>query len=71
MNRIPVASSDLRSVGYDALRRLLEVEFVSGSVYQYSAVPDFIFNGLMTAASKGQYFNRVIQKGPYPYVRVL
>jgi hypothetical protein len=70
MNRTPVASSDLRSVGYDAGRCLLEIEFVSGTVYQYSAVPESVFNGLMTAASKGRYFNQVIRKGPYPYVRV-
>ena len=36
MERRRVNSSNIRSVGYDAGRQTLEVEFTSGSIVQYS-----------------------------------
>jgi len=65
MDRIPVRSSNIRSVGYDAASRTLEVEFHSGGVYQYSGVPQAIYQGCMRAVSKGSYFHDHI-KGRYP-----
>jgi hypothetical protein len=62
MNRLPVNSSVLRSVGYDDLNATLEIEFHNGSVYEYRAVPPNVHAGLMTAASKGQYFDARIRK---------
>jgi len=56
MNRIPVESSNLSSVGYDPDRRVLEIEFNSGGIYQYSSVPKSEYDGLMSASSKGSYF---------------
>ena len=61
MNRIRVVSSNIRSVGYEANTETLEVEFASGSVYQYFDVPESEYEGLMNAASKGKYFNRNIK----------
>jgi len=60
MRRDPVASSVLRSVGYDADTALLEIEFTSGDVYRYFAVPPSTHRALMTAASPGAFFNRHI-----------
>ena len=40
MYRIPVSSSNLASVGYEG--GILEIEFKSGSVYQYSGVPVYV-----------------------------
>lgn len=69
MNRTPVHSSNIRSVGYEAESRTLEVEFQSGGIYQYSGVPENVYQGLMQAASKGVYFhNRV--KHWYPSRKV-
>lgn len=51
----------MRSVGYDAAQQILEVEFTSGTVYQYLEVPATVFTGLMAAASKGRYFNQEIR----------
>ncbi len=65
MNRTPVRSSNTRSVGYDPASRTLEVEFNSGGVYQYSGVPETIYQGFMRAASKGSYFHDDI-KGRCP-----
>ena len=70
MHRQPVISSNLSSVGNDTKSRTLEVEFLNGSVYQYSNVPSSIFSGLMNAASKGQYFDRMIVKGGYSFRRI-
>jgi len=65
MNRAPVRSSNIRSVGYDPASRTLEVEFHSGGVYQYSGVPEITYQGFMRATSKGFYFHNHI-KGQYP-----
>ena len=71
MHRQPVISTNLSSVGYDSITSTLEVEFLNGSVYQYSNVPSSIFNGLMSAGSKGQYFDRMIKKGGYSCRRLV
>jgi len=57
MDRTPVRSSNIRAVGYDLASRTLEVEFQSRGVYQYSSVPENVYQGLMRAASKGSYFH--------------
>ena len=69
MNRNLVASSNIRSIGYDATTQTLEVEFQSGWVYQYYGVPEFIHQEIMSAPSKGQFLNQYI-KNAYPYSRV-
>ena len=69
MDRIPVASSNISSVGYDPTSSILEVEFNSGSIYQYLNVPQTEYEGLMNAGSKGRYLNRNI-KGCYEDIKV-
>jgi len=69
MDRVRVSSSNLRSVGYDEQSAVLEVEFHSGGVYQYSGVPRSTFEALMRAASKGAYLDAYI-KARFSYRRV-
>jgi hypothetical protein len=69
MERTPVSSSNLSAVGYDVDRQALEVEFKNGAVYEYSGVPDSEHDGLMSAGSKGTYFNANI-KNRYPFVKL-
>ena len=57
MDRQPVDSSLIRSVGYDLPSSVLEVEFVSGHVYEYFDVPLSVYSELMAAESLGAYFN--------------
>lgn len=45
------------SVGYNDESEILEVEFISGDVYQYIKVPFKVYLALMKAKSYGQYFN--------------
>jgi hypothetical protein len=70
MERIPVQSSDLTSVGYDVDSQLLEVEFHSGAVYDYARVPASVHHGLMSAGSKGRYFNQFVRKAGYVCRRI-
>ena len=70
MERTPVQSSNLNSVGYDADSSILEIEFHHGGIYQYSGVPSSVHEELMAAGSKGTYFDQAIKKGGYPYSKV-
>lgn len=69
MERIPVDSSNISSIGYDEDSSTLEIEFHSGAVYQYFDVPLNVYQGIMEAASKGQYLAQHI-KGYYRFVKV-
>ncbi|MEW6742535.1 MAG: KTSC domain-containing protein [Planctomycetota bacterium] len=65
MHRPPVRSSNIRSVGHDPASSSLQVEFHNGGIYQYSGVPETVYQGLMQASSKGIYFHNHI-KDRYP-----
>jgi hypothetical protein len=69
MMRQPVSSGNLQSVGYDPNSQILEVEFNSGSIYQYTGVPGSVYQGLMGASSHGSYFAQNI-RDRYPYTRI-
>lgn len=51
MNRIPVDSSNIASIGYDAEDKTLEVEFNDGGIYRYYDVPPSVHERLMSASS--------------------
>lgn len=61
MKRQPVESSNIKSVGYDEQGKVLQIEFTSGAVYQYSDVPVHTYVELMNWPSKGMYFARHIR----------
>ncbi len=67
MERTPVASSNLASVGYDETSSTLEIEFRKSGVYQYFGVPQEVYDSLMAAGSKGTYFDQSIKKAGYSY----
>lgn len=69
MERYSVPSSNIASIGYDEGTETLEVEFLSGSVYQYYNVPLNMYEQLMQDGSKGRFLNTYI-KNAYPYSRV-
>ena len=64
MSRLPdrtaVVSSLLSSIGY-SIEATLELEFRSGAIYRYFAVPQAVFQDLIAAESKGAYFNRHVR----------
>jgi KTSC domain-containing protein len=69
MRRKPVSSSMIASVGYAAKKRVLEVEFLSGRIYQYLDVDRETHDALLKAPSLGTYFNAHI-KDEYAFVRL-
>jgi len=61
MERQPVQSCNLKSVGYDNTLKNLEIEFHSGLVYQYQNVPSQIYANLLSAQSTGTFFTDKIK----------
>lgn len=61
MNMIPVSSSAIVAVGYDATTKRMKIRFVEGHSYDFCGVPEGIFNGLLNARSKGAYYNEYIR----------
>lgn len=55
MERIPVSSSNIASIGYDHSNQILEVEFNNGRIYHYYSIPRHQYDNLMNAASHGKY----------------
>ncbi len=62
MQRIRVKSSNIKSIGYDVNTKVLEVEFNTGSIYQYSNVPKHEYDNLLSSTSKGRYMNTHIKE---------
>ena len=72
MKRIPVISSNLKSVGYDPSQQILEIEFQSGDIYQYMNVPQNIYLALINAPSKGSFFAQYIRYNrQYPCRKII
>ncbi len=69
MERKPVTSSNIASIGYDENTSTLEIEFLNNTIYQYFDVPQHVYNGIMSADSHGQYLAQNI-KGVYRYSKV-
>ena len=61
MHREQVNSTNLKSVGYNKEKKILEIEFNSGAVYQYFGVPKSLFTSLLNASSKGKFHNDFIK----------
>ncbi len=71
MERQPVESSMIQSVGYDPGTEVLEIQFqsrtkkddsvVPGAVWQYEGVPQEVFDRFMRAESMGRFFKTFIR----------
>jgi len=57
LERQPVKSRILRSVGYDESSKTLEIEFHSGLVYEYLGVPLKVYKDLLSSDAVGKYFS--------------
>jgi KTSC domain-containing protein len=62
VERKRVNASNIRSVGYDAGRQLLEIEFSSGSIVQYSGVSPEVHRRFMSSPSPGSFFQDQIEE---------
>ena len=61
MHVAAVESTALATVVYDDGRQVLQLQFCSGAVYQYFGVPAAVHQALLSAPSKGSYFNEAIR----------
>ncbi|WP_414622181.1 KTSC domain-containing protein [Calothrix sp. CCY 0018] len=66
---LPVASPMASAIGYDSESEVLQIEFNSGAVYQFSDVDEDTFEDLYTSDAVGRYFNQNI-KGRYQSQRI-
>ena len=64
-----VLSTEIEWIGYDAKRKMLQVEFIAGGTYQYEGVPEPVYQEFLGADSHGQFFETNI-KGHYSYRKV-
>lgn len=61
MEMIPVISSAISAIGYDKPTQLMRIQFIQGDIYSYCRVSENIYLGLLTATSKGTYYDRYIK----------
>ena len=61
MDRKVIASSMIRSIGYDAESAILEIEFNSGAVWQYFDFPESKWYEFEGAVSQGKFFHSDIK----------
>ena len=70
MERVPVESTAIRSIGYAPATATLEVEFQNGGIYQYFDVQPDAYQEFMSASSKGAHFVQNIQSAGYRYSKL-
>lgn len=58
---IQVLENNIESVGYDKATNNLFVKYLTGSIYRYSNVPEYEFDHMLTATSKGAYIHMNIK----------
>jgi hypothetical protein len=64
VNRLPVASSNIKSVGYED--GTMQIEFTNGRVYAYTgAKAKEHFDALVSAPSAGKYFAAHVRQCPH------
>jgi hypothetical protein len=66
METVSIESSAIRSAGYSAKKKMLQIEFVDGNVYHYFGVRKAVFSALLNAPSAGAFLNAEI-KGAYDF----
>ncbi len=66
---LPVASTMASAIGYDSENEVLQIEFNSGEVYQYSDIDEDTWEDLYSSDAVGKYYNQYI-KGKYQSQRI-
>jgi hypothetical protein len=69
MDRKRVNASTIRSIGYDPGKQVLEVEFTSGSIVQYTGVSPEVHRRFMNSPSPGSFFQDQIDEN-FPSKRI-
>jgi len=61
VDKVPVPSSIIKSVGYDDVTETLQIHFSNGRVYHYLHVPLETYNALLAAGSVAAFFDAEIR----------
>ena len=61
LERQPVKSRILRSVGYDDKTKILEIEFQNDLIYQFLNVPLKVYTDLIRSEEPGKYFSEKVR----------
>jgi hypothetical protein len=69
MAQVDLQSTSLNAATYQDQSAFLELEFRSGAIYRYLGVPERVYQKLLSAESKGRYFNQHI-RNCFPYVQI-
>jgi hypothetical protein len=69
IQRQPVNSSDIASIGYDSAAETLEIEFKATGIYRYFSVPKNVWDELARTPSPGKFFLQHI-KGKYAWEKI-
>ncbi len=69
IRRQGVVSTNVASIGYSHRLHALEIEFARGAIYRFLEVAPAVYQGLMSAQSKGHFIAENI-RGKYRFVRV-
>lgn len=65
MQRRPIRSTSLKSVGYDAATLTLEIEWRNGSLVRYTGVAEPVYETLLAVPGKSMFVEQVIERGGY------
>lgn len=61
MEMISVRSSAISAIGYDPSSQRMKIKFKQGRTYDFCRVPQDIFDGFISASSKGRYYESRIR----------
>ena len=61
MEMIRVVSSAIDALGYDKDKQQMFIKFKQGDTYIFCRVPEGIHQSLMSASSKGSYYDNFIK----------
>ncbi len=70
MKHHSLKSTNLKSTGYDPATKTLEVTFHNGGTYRYQHVSQQLYDGLLSAASHGRYFEQHIKTKKHPFEKL-
>lgn len=66
---ITVNSSTIEAIGYDGSAMTLRVKFKNGALYEYSEVPQYVYDAVIESESVGKALNSEV-KGKYEFVKL-
>lgn len=69
---VEVDSSAATDIDYDVKTRVMTVKFKNGRTYEYSKIPQDLYEQIIHAPSIGAFLNRNVVKNPaYPFKELL